>query len=80
MGPITPLPMRAMGHTQANMNKAMGKGIEHMQLLMMKMVFLGGLREEIQNRVLEEALTQLKLSVAVAHEIESIPNDKKALP
>jgi hypothetical protein len=69
-----------MGHTQADMNKAMGQGIEDMQLLMMKTVFLGGLREEIQNRVLEDALTQPKLSVAVAHEIESIPNDKKALP
>jgi len=67
-----------MGHTQADMNKAMGQGIEHMQLLMMKTVFLGGLREEIQNRVLEEALTQPKLSVAVAHEIKSIPNAKRS--
>jgi hypothetical protein len=61
------------------MNKAMGQGIECMQLLMMNTVFLGGLHEEIWNRVLEEALTQPQLSVAAAHEIESILN-KRALP
>ncbi len=32
-----------LGRTQAKMNKAMGQGIKHMQLLMMNTVFLGGL-------------------------------------
>jgi hypothetical protein len=47
-----------MGRTQAEMNKAMGQGIERMQLLMMNTVFLGGLRDEIRTRVLEEAPTK----------------------
>jgi hypothetical protein len=69
-----------MGQMQAEMNKAMWQGIEHMQLLMMKTVFLGGLCEEIWNRVLEEALTQPQRSVAAAREIESILNHKRTLP
>jgi hypothetical protein len=67
-----------MGRTQAEMNKAMGQGITRMQLLMMmNTVFLGGLREEIGNRVLEEAPTKPDESVKAAREIESILNDKK---
>ncbi len=56
----------------------MGQVIEHMQLLMMNTVFLAGLLD--QTRVLEEAPMQPQLSVAAAREIESILNDKKALP
>jgi hypothetical protein len=66
-----------MGRTQAEMDKVMGQGITRMQLLMMNTVFLGGLREEIRNRVLEEAPTKPDASVKAAREIESILNDKK---
>ncbi len=66
-----------MGRTQAEMDKAMGQGITRMQLLMMNTVFLGGLKEEIRNRVLEEAPTKPDESVKAAREIESILNDKK---
>jgi hypothetical protein len=69
-----------MGRTQAEMNKVMGQGIERMQLLMMNTVLLGGLRDEIRMRVLEEAPTKPQDSVKAAREIESILNNKKALP
>jgi len=62
------------------MDKAMGQGIEHMQLLMMNTVFLGSLHEEIRTRILEEAPTKPQDSVKAAREIESILNDKKAQP
>ncbi len=69
-----------MGQTQAEMNKAMGQGIERMQLLMMNTVFLGGLRDDIRTRVLEESPTKPQESVKAAREIESILNDKKSQP
>jgi hypothetical protein len=69
-----------MGRTQAEMDKAMGQGIERMQLLMMNTVFLGGLRDEIRTRVLEESPTKPQESVKAAREIESILNDKKSQP
>ena len=46
-----------------------------MQLLMLNKVFLGGLREEIRNRVLEIGLTKPDDSVKAAREIKSINND-----
>ncbi len=69
-----------MGRTQAEMDKAMGEGIEHMQLLMMNMGFLGSLREEIRTRVLEEAPTKPQDSVKATRDIERILHDKKAQP
>jgi Retrotransposon gag protein len=69
-----------MERTQAEMDKAMGQGIERMQLLMMNTVFLGGLRDEIRTRVLEESPTKPQESVKAAREIESILNDKKSQP
>jgi len=48
-----------------------------MQLLMLNTMFLGGLKEEIWNRVLEEGPTKPDDSVKAAREIESIINDKK---
>jgi hypothetical protein len=76
---ITQSPTRAtfLGLTQAQMNKAMGQGIGQMQLCIINIVFLGGLQEDIHNRVVEEASTKPKLSVVAAREIESILNDKK---
>jgi len=65
------------GLTQVQMNKVMGQGIEQMQLLMMNTMVLGGLCEDIQSRVLEEAPTKPRFSVAAAREMESILNDKK---
>ncbi len=60
------------------MNKVMSQGIERMQLLMMNTVFLGGLRDDIRTRVLEESPTKPQESVKAAREIESILNDKKS--
>jgi hypothetical protein len=48
-----------------------------MQLLMLNTMFLGGLKEEIHNRVLEDTPTQPDASVKAAREIGSIINDKK---
>jgi hypothetical protein len=48
-----------------------------MQLLMLNTVFLGSLREEIRNRVLEDGPTNPDDSVKAARDIESIINDKR---
>jgi hypothetical protein len=48
-----------------------------MQLLMLNTMFLGGLKEEICNQVLEEGPTQPDESVKAPREIESILNDKR---
>jgi hypothetical protein len=63
--------------TQAKCNVVLKQGVERMQLLMLNTVFLGGLREEIRNRVLEDGLTNPDESVKAAREIESIINDKR---
>ncbi len=47
-----------------------------MQLLMLNTMFLGGLKEDIRNRVLEEGPTHPDNSVKLAREIESIINDR----
>jgi hypothetical protein len=48
-----------------------------MQWLMLNTVFLGGLREEIRTRVLEEGPTEPDESAKLAREIESIMNDRR---
>ena len=48
-----------------------------MQLLMLNTMFLGGLKEEIRNRVLKDGPTERENSVKAAREIETILNDKK---
>ena len=48
-----------------------------MQLLMLNTMFLGGLKEEIRNRVLKDGPTEPENSVKAAREIETILNDKK---
>ncbi len=48
-----------------------------MQWLMLNTVFLGGLREEIRSRVLEEGPTEPDESAQLAREIESIINDRR---
>jgi Retrotransposon gag protein len=65
------------GSTQAQCNEIMLQGVNRMQLLMLNTVFLGGLREDIRTRVLEEGPTQPDDSVKNAREIESILNDKR---
>ena len=65
------------GSTQAQCNEIMLQGVNRMQLLMLNTVFLGGLREDIRTRVLEEGPTQPDDSVKLAREIESILNDKR---
>ena len=63
--------------TQAECNVVLKQGVERMQLLMLNTVFLGGLREEIRNRVLEDGPTNPDDSVKAARDIESIINDKR---
>ena len=41
------------GITQAQADEILGQGVRRMQLLMLNTMFLGGLKEEIRNRVLE---------------------------
>jgi len=48
-----------------------------MQWLMLNTVFLGGLREEIRTRVLEEGPTEPDESAKLAREIESIISDRR---
>ena len=48
-----------------------------MQWLMLNTVFLGGLREDIRSRVLEEGPTEPDESAQLAREIESIINDRR---
>jgi hypothetical protein len=63
--------------TQAECNDVLKQGVERMQLLMLNTVFLGGLREEIRTRVLEDGPTNPDDSVKAARDIESINNDKR---
>jgi hypothetical protein len=57
--------------------KSLLQGVTRMQLLMLNTMFLGGLKEEICNRVLEEGPMKPNDSVKAAREIESILNDKR---
>jgi hypothetical protein len=63
--------------TQAQADEIMGQGVTRMQLLMLNTMFLGGLREEIRNRVLKDGPTEPDASMKAAREIESILNGKK---
>jgi hypothetical protein len=65
------------GITQAQADEIMGQGVTRMQLLMLNTMFLGGLKEEIRNRVLKDGPTEPDASVKAAREIETILNDKK---
>ncbi len=61
---------------QAHANEILLQGVTRMQLLMLNTMFLGGLKEDIHNRVLEEGPTHPDNSVKLAREIESIINDR----
>jgi hypothetical protein len=65
------------GSTQAECNEIMLQGVNRMQWLMLNTVFLGGLREDIRSRVLEEGPTEPDESAQLAREIESIINDRR---
>jgi hypothetical protein len=67
----------AHGLNQANANSVMAQGLKRMELLMMNTVFLGGLREEIRNKVLEEGPTEIDESIKLARDIEAILEKKK---
>ena len=49
-----------------------------MQLMVMNTVFLGGLREELRSKVLEQAPTEIRNSVRLARELEVIVHDRRA--
>jgi hypothetical protein len=63
--------------TQVQCNEIMLQGVNRMQWLMLNTVFLGGLREDIRTRVLEEGPTEPDESAQLAREIESIINDRR---
>jgi len=65
------------GSTQAQCNEIMLQGVNRMQWLMLNTVFLGGLREDIRTRVLEEGPTEPDESAKLAREIESIISDRR---
>ena len=65
------------GSTQVKCNEIMLQGVNRMQWLMLNTVFLGGLREDIRSRVLEEGPTEPDESAQLAREIESIINDRR---
>jgi hypothetical protein len=58
-------------------NEVLLQGVNRMQWLMLNTVFLGGLREDICSRVLEEGPTEPDESAKLAREIESILTDKR---
>lgn len=61
----------------ADRDRIMLQGIKRMELLVMNTVFLGGLREDIRNRVLEEGPTEIDESVKLARDIEAILDKKR---
>lgn len=65
------------GITQAQANDIRLRGIMAMQLMVMNTVFLGGLREELRTKVLEQAPAQIQDSVRLARELEVIIHDRK---
>jgi len=65
------------GLTQAEADLIMSQGIQRMQLLVMNTVFLGGLKEELRNRVLEEGPTLIEESIKLARDFEAILERKK---
>jgi hypothetical protein len=69
--------LAGLGINQATANQVMEQGIQRMQLLVMNTVFLGGLKEEIRNRVLEEGPTLIEESVKLARDMEAILEKKK---
>jgi len=64
-------------NNQQECNEIMLQGVNRMQWLMLNTVFLGGLREEIRTRVLEEGPTEPDESAKLAREIESIISDRR---
>ena len=66
------------GTTQAQANSIRARGIMAMQLMVMNTVFLGGLREELRSKVLEQAPTEIRNSVRLARELEVIVHDRRA--
>jgi hypothetical protein len=69
--------LAGLGVDQAGANTIMSQGIQRMQLLMMNTVFLGGLKEEIRSKVLEEGPTLIEESVKLARDIEAILEKKR---
>jgi hypothetical protein len=51
------------GITQAQADEVMGQGVTRMQLLMLNTLYLGGLKEEIRNCMLEDGPTEPEASV-----------------
>jgi hypothetical protein len=56
----------------------MKRGIDNMQLLIMNTMFIGGLKSDIWDKVLETGPTRIQESVKLAREIKIISRDKLA--
>jgi hypothetical protein len=58
----------------------MKRGIDNMQLLVMNMMFIGGLKPDIRDKVLETGPTRIQEAVKLAREIEIIFRDGRDKP
>jgi hypothetical protein len=58
----------------------MKRGIDNMQLLVMNTMFIGGLKSDIRDKVLETGPTRIQESVKLAREIEIISRDGRDKP
>jgi hypothetical protein len=68
------------GLTVVQAQALMKRGIDNMQLLVMNTMFIGGLKSEIRDKVLETGPTQIQESVKLAREIEIISRDGRDKP
>jgi acetylornithine/succinyldiaminopimelate/putrescine aminotransferase len=50
-------------------------GVQKMQLLMMRTIFLGGLKDEIRYWARESGTENVKAALKLAREVEVIPGD-----
>jgi hypothetical protein len=61
-------------------NSLVQMGVRKMQLLMMSTIFLGGLKDEIRVRVLENGPDNIKTALKLAREVEVILGDATKKP
>jgi hypothetical protein len=66
--------------TEVQAQALMKRGIDNMQLLVMNTMFIGGLKSEIRDKVLETGPTRVQESVKLAREIEIISRDGRDKP
>ena len=68
------------GLTVVQAQALMKRGIDNMQLLVMNTMFIGGLRPDIRDKVLETGPTRIQEAVKLAREVEIIFRDGRDKP